>query len=140
NSRATTAFCWFPPDSVDAGTSSEGVRMSKVAIASRPQARIARSGPTPPPAAERRLVPTHPLGEGGSVVRGEHEVVVQREAQNQPEPVPIARDMGKACLGDRSDGMSGDVEAGHRDLAADRLAQPGQHLDELVLPVARDAR
>ncbi len=127
NSRATTSFCWFPPDSVPAET-------------------LGRWGADVVPRdalggrfLDGREVAQDAVRERFAVVARQDHVVRQGERQDQAEPVAIGRHVGDPRLVHRPRAVRRHVVAGQLDPAACDLAQPDDRLDELVLPVARDA-
>ena len=82
SSRATTTFCWLPPDKVPTGVSTELARISNS---------VSLCSPVPlydaqPPGTE--------VGVGGLVVDVEHEVVGDRHGQDEPIDLAVFRDVG----------------------------------------------
>ena len=103
NSRATTTFCWLPPDSVPARTSRR--RRADVVLA-----RCARSAVV----GDRLVVAQDAAREGRPVVVGQDEVVRDREGQDEPEAVAIRRDVRDARLVHLARGPAGHVDARQR--------------------------
>ena len=127
NSRATTTFCWLPPDSV-------------AAVARRPTAsgcRTPRSVPRPSARSPRRCAGCPGCTAGGGTSSG----------RGCPRPGTTGRGRtgggrpGRRRRRPRRSSrvpLPGDVGAIERDRAAGRLAQADERLDELVLAVAGD--
>ena len=82
NSRATTTFCWLPPDSVPAWTVADGVRMSNSAMFSSASSRSRRRCGCR--ARERR-----------AHVAVEHEVVGDREREDQAEAMAVGGNVAR---------------------------------------------
>ena len=127
NSRATTAFCWLPPDRVSA-VDRRGRRPDVEALDE-----LLR------PVVDRGVLADRAAGERRPVVAGQDEVVLEREAHDHRPAVAVARDVGEAGLVELPGAPAGHVGADHRDAPGARLAQAGEHLDQLVLAVAGDA-
>ena len=73
-------------------------------------------------------------------VAAEDEVVGQRVIEHEPALQAIGRHMRDTALLDGAWGEAAQVQAGVLHGPLDDASQPGQRLDELVLPVALDAR
>ena len=69
----------------------------------------------------------------------QHEVLGERELEYEPAPVPVLRDVTQPVLEERVRARAGQVLAGDGDRARARLAQAGDRVDQLGLPVAVDA-
>ena len=74
---------------------------------------------------------------GRSVVVGQHQVVGQREGEDQPVALPVGRDESHAQVVEAA--WAGPADGPTRELhrPARRPAQPNQRLDQLVLAVPR---
>ena len=89
NSRATTSFCWLPPDNVlgrDVGR-----RRPDVVLGDALVGRLL----------DRAEVAQDAAGERRPVVARQHDVVGERERQDEPEPVAVGghvRDAGLVHL------------------------------------------
>ena len=70
----------------------------------------------------------------------QNQVLLQREVQNQAVLVPVLGNMAHARVAALPDGGVGDIVPTEGDLAAGRLFQPGQGIDQVGLAVAVDAR
>ena len=127
NSRATTAFCWLPPDSVP-GVHRRRRRPDVELGDGLPGARVDGGVVAQDAACVRRFV-----------VLGQDEVVLERETEYQSEPLAVARHERHAGPLEVARPRSGHLAAAKLDGAAHRLAQSGQGLDQLVLAVAGDA-
>ena len=127
SSRATTTFCWLPPDSVPAVTSTDGVRMSNSVTHACDLSRIASSSRTSPRAY------------GGAVVVVQDDVVGDREGQHHPEPMPVGGDEADALRMQLPGRCGRDVPARQGHAAGSGAAQARDRLDELVLAVAGHA-
>ena len=86
NSRATTTFCWLPPDSVPA------------VHRRRWRPHVVLGDALLGAAADRVVVAHEAAGVRRVVVVVEDEVVGERERQHQAEPVPIGGDEADAVL------------------------------------------
>ena len=102
-SRASTVFCWLPPDRLPAGVCGPPPRTSKRA------SRRLRVLDDPPRA--------HPAeaGDRRAVVLAEHEVLGQVEVEDEAEAVAVLRDQAQAGLADALRRRAGDVLAAHHD-------------------------
>ena len=69
----------------------------------------------------------------------QHQVLLQREVQNQAVLVPILRNMAHAGLAAVLDRGMGDIMSAKGDPAAGGLLQPGQGVDQIRLAVAVNA-
>ena len=123
NSRATTIFCWLPPDSVPART----VRRRRPDVVLRDRLR--------PALGDRVVVAEDPAGVRRVVVVGQDEVVGDREREDEPEPVAVGRDVAGAEVGHLARAEVRDVLAVERDRAlatacagrrSPRRARPGR--------------
>ena len=127
NSRATTTFCWLPPDSEPASVSIDGVRMSNslTPFAGLLVDRLAVEDPAP----AVRL----------AVVGVEDVVLGDGHRGDQPVATAVLGDVRDAQVRDLARRRLLDVVAGDRRLAGVERAQPGDRLDQLGLAVALDA-
>src|SRR5438128_1613830 len=92
---------------------------------------------------DRAEVPQYmgePGREWGLRVSGKAEVVGDRIAEDEAEPVAIRRDEGHTAIAPFVDRRVAQVLAREADSAGDRAPQTDERLDQLVLTVARHAR
>ena len=126
NSRATTTFCWLPPDRVATGSAAGADVEGDDAVH-----RIARDG---------SLVAQHPVAVRRTVVAGEHEVVGDAERQDEPEPLAVRGHEADAGLGHAAGTQPRHILPVECHMAARDLPETDDRLDHLVLAVARHAR
>ena len=128
SSRATTTFCWLPPDSVPAFTRIDGVRTSNSVTHSCARSRIASSSRT------------RPRENGRVLIVVEDDVVGDRERQDQRRTDDDRRGRSRRPASCRSRGdADGHVLVAERHAAGRLAPQPHDRLDQLVLAVAGDA-
>ena len=107
-SRATTIFCWLPPESVRAGASGPGARIPNSAMRSRASSLDGAASSQGP----RRS--------GGSVERAQREVVGDGHVGTSAGRRAVGRDVGEAGGEPRGDAAVGDVGAVESDGARAR--------------------
>ena len=127
SSRATTTFCWLPPDSVPAFTQDR--RRSDVELGHA----LVRAG------ADRVVVAHEAAGEGRGVVVVEDDVVGDREGEDEAEPMPVGGHEADADAVEVARRGCGHVLVAERHAAGRLAPQPHDRLDQLVLAVARHA-
>src|SRR5262245_15384039 len=127
SSLARISFCWLPPDSVEAVTSTLRARMSNSFTS-----RVARS---------YLLDEQHPErpGEIGVVLSAEHRVLPERHVQDQALVVAVLWDVPHAGVPDAEHRPASDRVPLELDRSRLGGAEPDQRLRELALPVALNA-
>ena len=69
----------------------------------------------------------------------QRDVLRDRELEHEAAPLPVLRDVPDACVEGFPRVRRGEIVPGDRDTAALDLAQPGERVDQLGLPVSVDA-
>ena len=129
SSRPTTSFCWFPPDSAAAGTSTPGVRTSNSAtmrsVSRRAAARSSRPSGPGRATGGRVWWPRMRFAHSGCVASSPCARAVFGDVPDPRLPAAERRD-------------AGDVAAVEHDPARGGVPHPHDRLDQLRLAVALD--